>query len=217
MNTEYSDQRYHRSMSESPPSGPPPPYGAGGFPASRSEFPGTAAGPPSWPSAPPRGQSRWSTFAALAIALIATGIAIVGWFRPPQPAPRPLPAAPTFTEQQVADAKTRACNAFELVDKGVVLQTGGGQHRPESSSDPAMTEARAADARLSLVAGSWYLRDHLDPATAPTLSAAIRNYATIMLNLAQNYLAGVKDADPAQGALLNDSDSAFAQVHELCK
>jgi len=80
-----------------------------------------------------------------------------------------------------------------------------------------MTEARAADARLSLVAGAWYLRDHLDPATPSTLSAAIQNYTTIMLDLAQNYLAGAKDADPAQTALLNDSDSAFARLRDLCK
>jgi hypothetical protein len=80
-----------------------------------------------------------------------------------------------------------------------------------------VVEARAADARLSLVAGSWYLRDHLDPATAPPLSSAIRNYATILANLGQNYLAGIKDADPAQQSLLNDSDAAFGQIRELCK
>jgi hypothetical protein len=80
-----------------------------------------------------------------------------------------------------------------------------------------MIEAQAADARLSLVAGGWYLRDHLDPATPPPLAAAIQNLADIMLNLAANYLAGAKNADPAQAALLNDSDSAFARVQELCK
>jgi hypothetical protein len=103
------------------------------------------------------------------------------------------------------------------VDKSVVLQTGGGQPRAEQSGDPAMTEARAADARLSLVSGAWYLRDHLGPATPLKLSGALQNYASVMLDLAQNYLAGAKDADPAQASLLNDSDAAFARAQELCK
>jgi hypothetical protein len=45
----------------------------------------------------------------------------------------------------------------------------------------------------------------------------IRDYAKILANLAQNYLAGIKDADPAQQSLLNDSDVAFGQIRELCK
>jgi hypothetical protein len=124
---------------------------------------------------------------------------------------------PTYTEQQISGAKAHACTSFELVDKSVVLQTGGGQPRPDQSSDPATTEARAAEARLSLVAGASYLRDHLDPATPPKLSTAIQNYATTMTDLAENYLAGAKDADPAQAALLNDIDSALPRIQELCK
>lgn len=111
----------------------------------------------------------------------------------------------------------RICNAFELVDKGVVLQTGGGQTRPAPSDDPAMTEARAANARLSLVEGSTYLLNRLDPATAPSLSAAVRSFAETLNSLAQNYLSGAKDADPAQQSLLNDSDAEFARLRELCK
>jgi hypothetical protein len=218
VNTETGKRRYHRLMSEQPPAGPPAPSGTGGFPTSRGQFPGAIAAPQAWPSTPPRGQSRALTFVALAVALIATGLAVVGWFRPSPVTPPQRSADPSYTEQQVSDAKTQTCKAFELVDKGVVLQTGGGgQPRPEPSSDPAMVEARAADARLSLVAGSSYLRDHLDPATAQPLSSAIRDYAKILANLAQNYLAGIKDADPAQQSLLNDSDVAFGQIRELCK
>jgi hypothetical protein len=189
-------------------------HGTSGFPSAPTGF---QSGPPAWQPAPPKGQSRALTYVALAIAVIATALAVVGWFRPTPPPPPAHPGAPTYTEQQIADAKTRACSAFELVDKGVVLQTGGGTSRPEPSNDPVMAEARAADARLSLVAGSWYLRDHLDPATAPKLASAIRNYATVLADLAQNYLAGIKDADPAQESLLKDSDAAFTQLHELCQ
>jgi hypothetical protein len=201
-------------MSENPPSGPLHGHGTSGFPSAPTGF---QPGPPAWQPAPTKGQSRGLTYVSLAVALIATVLAIVGWFRPTPPPPAPHAAAPTYTEQQIADAKTKACGAFELVDKGVVLQTGGGNPRPEPSNDPVMAEARAADARLSLVAGSMYLRDHLNPATAPNLASAVRNYATILANLAQNYLAGIKDADPAQESLLKDSDAAFAQLHEMCQ
>lgn len=191
-----------------------PGHGPSGFPPAPAGF---QPGPPAWQPAPPQGQSRALTYVALAVAVIATVLAIVGWFRPtPPPAPT-QPAAPTYSEQQIADAKAKACSAFELADKGVVLQTGGGNPRPEPTNDPVMAEARAADARLSLVAGSWYLRDHLDPATPPKLASAIRNYATVLANLAQNYLAGIKDADPAQESLLKDSDAAFTQLHEMCR
>ncbi len=202
-------------MSGNPPSRPSHGHGTSGFRGSSPT--GFQSGSPAWEATSPGGQSRGLTYLALAIAVIATVLAIIGWFRPSSPPPAPHTGAATYTEQQIADAKQRACAAFELVDKGVVLQTGGGNPRPAPSNDPVMAEARAADARLSLVAGSSYLRDHVDPATAPTLASAIRNYATVLTNLAQNYLAGIKDADPVQEALLKESDAAFTQLHELCR
>lgn len=57
-------------------------------------------------------------FAFLLIALFATlAIAIVGWFRP---VPAKQPAAPTpqtYSSQQVADAKTSICAAYQKVRK----------------------------------------------------------------------------------------------------
>lgn len=202
-------------MSITPPSGPSHEQSAG-FPSAPVPT-GFQPPPPSWQPAPPRGQSRWLIYTSLTIALIATALAIAAWFRASPPPPAPHASSPAYTEQQIADAKIRACNAFELVDKGVVLQTGGGNPDPEASNDPGLAEARAAEARLSLVAGSAYLRDHLDPATPPTLVTATRNYATILTNLAQNYLAGIKNADPAQESLLKDSDAAFSTLHQLCQ
>ncbi len=115
VNTEFGDRRYHRSMSDHPPSGPTSAHGASGYPGPPAGFPGAPAGTPPWSPPPPRGPSRWLTFLALAIAVIATGLAIVGWFRPSLPPPA---AAPTYTEQQISDAKARACAAFDVVKKG---------------------------------------------------------------------------------------------------
>lgn len=96
--------------------------------------------------------------------------------------------------------------------KGIELQT-----HAEGGDNPAMTAAAAANGRLSLVSGGWYLRDHLEPATPETLAAADRSFAAIVLDLAANYLAGAKDADPPQAALLASGESAGARITELCK
>ncbi len=81
--------------------------------------------------------------------MIATVLAIVGWFRPtPPPPPQAHPSTPTYTEQQIADAKAKACAAFEVVNKGVTQHAG--TNAPEhSSNDPAMAEAQAAALRVS--------------------------------------------------------------------
>lgn len=200
-------------MSETPSSGPPA-QGASGFPAAPTAgFPAAPAGPPPWPPAQPK-SSRWLTFVALAVALLATGLAVVGWFRPPPP---PRAAAPTYTEKQIADAKARACKAFELVQKGVRLQTGANAPAPESSNDPAMVEAEAANARLSMIAGAWYLRDHVGPATPPQIAAAVQHLADGMSELGSNYLAGAKNDDPQVVTLRQDGTSAASRVQELCK
>jgi len=203
-------------MSDHPPSGPPAAHGTSGYPVAPGGFPGPQAGSPPWPPAPPRGQSRGLTFLALALAVVASGLAIVGWFRPsPAPPPTPAPAkssTPTYTEEQISDAKVRSCKAFDLVDKGVTLQTNG-----ESSSDPVMAKAQGASARLATISGGWYLKARLDPATPAELTSAIQHLSDVLLDLGANYEAGVRDDDASQAALKNETNSTFAHVAELCK
>jgi hypothetical protein len=128
----------------------------------------------------------------------------------PQQAPHI--STPAYTEQQISDAKSRACKAFETVDKGVTLQTNG-----EASSDPAMAKAQGANARLATISGGWYLKARLDPATPSELSAAIRNLSDVLLDLGANYEAGVGDEDTVQAALKSETNSDFSRVAELCK
>jgi hypothetical protein len=67
-------------------------------------------------------------------------------------------AWPAFTNQQVADAKARACAAYTTVRTGVSLQT-----HATGAADPVATPAVAVDARLSEVVSAQYLLNRLDP------------------------------------------------------
>jgi hypothetical protein len=108
------------------------------------------------------------------------------------------------------------CTALDTVNKAASLHSGTGP-QAQASSDPTMAEAQAANARLSIIAGGWYLRDHLDPATPPAIAAAIQHLSEIMLDLGENYLAGAQNEDPAQSDLIKQGNSAFAHALELCK
>jgi hypothetical protein len=201
-------------MAETPPGGPSYGQSASGFPGAPGQFSGAPGGPPSWPSSAPRGASRLLTFVSLGISVIATVLAVVGWFRPVHTAApaTPSPAEPTYTEQQIADAKTKTCAAFEVVNKGISLQTNGAD-----SDNPALVQAEAANARLSTISGGWYLKARLEKGTPSDLSAAIQHLSDVLLDLGANYLAGAKDSDPSQAAMKSEGNAAFAQVGQLCK
>jgi hypothetical protein len=196
-------------MSENPPSGPMHGHGTSGFPSAPTGFP---SGPPAWQPAPSKGQSRGLTYVALAIAVIATALAIVGWFRPAPPPPAPHASSPTYTEQQIADAKSAACSAYDTVKRGTTLQTNLPQ-----TDDPAMANAQATHAQLSLIAGSWYLREQLNSATPQPLAGDINKLADTLLQVGVNAIAGAKNADPSQSSRMDDANSAFERVAESCK
>lgn len=156
----------------------------------------------------PRPPSRWPGLTALAVALAALVVAILAWFRP---APPPPPGDVTFTEQQVADAKTRACDAFALVKQGITLQTKG-----EPGDDIALRKAQSANAQLSLVAGGWYLRDQLDRETPQVLAKAAKELSTDLIELGVEALAGAQSGDPDQIQLSAETDSLAQQIESLC-
>src|ERR1700749_4459711 len=55
--------------------------------------------------------ARWPTFTALLISLIALAVGIAAWFRPTPHNDQP-PPKPAYTQQQIADAKSKVCAAF---------------------------------------------------------------------------------------------------------
>jgi hypothetical protein len=164
---------------------------------------------PPWvpqPSSKPK-RRQWPAVVLLVITLIvAISVAIIGWFRP-LPDNKPPPKL-SFTSQQVADAKAKACSAFDKVRTSVSLQTnanGGG--------DPAMTQAVAANARLALVTGAYYLQIRLDPATPQPLATAIHSFSDLLLDLAESALAGSTDNQPLE----RQGEAETAQIAEMCK
>lgn len=86
--------------------------------------------------------------AALALAVVSLGVGIVGWFhRQPHDKPSPAPSAPTFTSQQISDAKENVCAAHRIVRQAAVLNTNQANPVP---GDPTGDLAVAANARLAL-------------------------------------------------------------------
>jgi hypothetical protein len=201
-------------MSEKPLSGPSYGHGATGVPSSLPlGFPSAQAGSPPWPTSPIR-PSRWPSFAALAIALVATGFAIVGWFRPTPTPPGASSSAPTYTEKQVGDAKRIVCDSYALVRAAVSVST----NKQSSGGDAfAARTAIAANGRLALYGGGGYMLEQLsaEPATPSDLANAVKSLAGTFRKLALVDLS--EQPESAQTPLRDSVPVATAKIDELCK
>src|ERR1700761_5133549 len=96
-------------MSETPPAGHPSAPGPAGYPPVM---------PPTGPWGPPAPvglsrPARWPMAVMLLITLVAVGAAVAAWLRPIPHETAATPPAPTYSEQQVADAKSKVCAAFD--------------------------------------------------------------------------------------------------------
>jgi hypothetical protein len=103
---------------------------------------------------------------------IAIALAVGGWFRPAaQAAAPPVDAAPTYSDQQVADAKKAVCAAHDLVNRATL---GAGTQK---SDDPTTQLVIAVNVRLAGSLSAQYFQTKLDqyPATPADLSAAVGN------------------------------------------
>jgi hypothetical protein len=148
----------------------------------------------------------------MTLALLVTlGVAIVGWFRP---APVKPPPTPTYSKQQVADAKTALCAAYEQVRKaGDVAGTRNG------GGDPTSILAVATSTRQVLDVGSRYLITKLntEPATPSDLATAIRKLADVYQEMTVDYLDGLSNSDPELSPLLRAGDEAHSTIQGLCR
>jgi 3D (Asp-Asp-Asp) domain-containing protein len=153
--------------------------------------------------------TRWTTPAALAIAVLAVAIAIAAWFRPAHQS-----ASPAFTSQQTAKAKTNVCSAYTAVHQMVVTNTN--LENPVDG-DPIGQLAIATDARLALLGGSAYLRNRLaaDPASPADLAKAVQAMADTTEQLGIGYLGETSDVD--LNPLRRNIDSKSAHIDALCK
>lgn len=169
--------------------------------------------PPQWqftgPSRPNQ-PSRWLAIASLALALVATGVAIGAWFRP-LPS-HPAPAASTYSSQQVAEAKSKVCAAYSKVHKAIKASSAR-----DIGNDPTAQLAFALNGRQALLAGSEYLRTILAdaPAAPKELAATIRKLTDVFQELTVNYLNGLPDSE--MEPTLRAGDEATLTIEGLCR
>jgi hypothetical protein len=178
--------------------------------------PSIPSAPPRWPqTGAPRRPRRWPTIAWLVAITLVASVAVVGWLRPLHDhQPPPASAAPTYTEQQVANAKANVCGAFGKVDRALEgAQSLGG------SSDPTAILAVATSAREALDFGSRYLPATLaeEPATPSDLAAAVPKQADAYQKLVIGYMDGLHYVDPDLQPAASASAEATATLRRLCK
>jgi hypothetical protein len=149
----------------------------------------------------PSDASRWLTYAALVIAVIAAVLAGLAYFHPKHTA-----AAP----QQGGDAKANVCSAYQATRKAVVINT----HL--ESQNPDLQLAIAANARLALIGGGTYLRDRLEANTAAPsdLANAANSLADTVEQLGINYL--IQAPPEVQDPVRNNLNNQLAQLDKMC-
>jgi hypothetical protein len=129
-------------------------------------------------------------FVMLLVTLIAVGAAVAAWLRPlPHYDSATIPAH-TFSDQEIAEAKSKVCAAYEKVHHASVTNSGR-----TGGNDPTAQLAVAINERQIYEAGSAYLFTTLgnEPATPADLAAATRKLADVFQVLTIDNLA----SDPA--------------------
>jgi hypothetical protein len=187
---------------------PPDPRQHWGSPPLASSYPSVQA--PPIPATALGRPARWPTFAGLAIALIALAVGLVGWFRP-VPHTNPPPSKPTYTDQQTADAKAKACGAVEKFDRAVTV----GNSLPRDSD----TLVTAINSRQIFDVFSRHLLATLaeEPATPTDLANAVREEASTLEEVVIAYQDGLSNSDPELKPALDASSAAANTIQQLCK
>jgi hypothetical protein len=163
-----------------------------------------------WPPAqPPRGPARWPIVVMFVITLVAVAAAVAAWLRPMPEAKSPAPSAPTFTAQQVADAKSEVCAAYQKVRRA-----SDANANRKGGDDPTSQLAVAVNDRQIYEAGSAYLLTRLsdEPATPPDLATAVGKLARLFQTITLNFLA----SDPSMPER-DAGDRATSTIQNLCK
>jgi hypothetical protein len=181
---------------------------------SEAAEPAVEPSPASHGAAPaPRGSrlSRLATVAALVLAVIATTVAVLGWFYPHKGASS---SSTTYSDQQTKEAKKHICETFMLVDHEVVRNSR--LKNPENGG-PIGALSIATAARLAFYTGGDFLRERVaaEPATPPELAKSVNAMAASLEELAIGYLAGSPEF--TQDSLRQSLDDKIKQTLELCK
>ena len=192
MISSQANPRYHRSMSDSPyggmPAGPTPRIPQGQLPSN--------------------GPSRVPLIIAIVVALLALALAAAAWFRP---APDPTPAAPQYSDQQVAEAKKNLCDAYSAAIRAI--NTAGSA----ASEDPNLKFVLAINTRAAFNTAADYLQSAatLNPAAPSNLLDQAQRLAASYQNmvLAQIAQAPKDELDPLYSAI----DPHEGAIKEVCR
>ncbi len=153
--------------------------------------------------------ARWPMFVMLLITLVAVSVAVAAWLRPIPHNTAATPPAPSYSDQQVADAKSKVCAAYARVRHTAEMnanRTGG--------DDPTAQLAVAVNERQIFVAGSAYLLTTLseEPATPGELASAVRKLTDLYQVIVLNGLAS-DPSDPEKKTALG----VVSTIEDLCK
>ncbi len=130
--------------------------------------------------------ARWPMFVMFLITLVAVGGAIAAWLRPLPHNTSATPPAPSYSEQQVADAKSNICAAYEKVKKASNMNANR-----NGGDDPNGQLLVAVNGRQVYIASSEYLLTTVgnEPATSAELAATARKLANLFQVIAMDGLA----------------------------
>jgi phage tail sheath gpL-like len=149
----------------------------------------------------------------LLIALVALGVAIGSWFRSASDhKSTPAPPAVSYSQQQIADAKSSVCGAYQQVRRA--LDAAGARN---GGSDPTASLTVATASRQALDVGSRYLLTKLseEPATNPDLATAVRKLADLYQQITVSYLADASDSEISP--LRQAAEQPTATIDGFCK
>jgi hypothetical protein len=148
-------------------------------------------------------------FVMFLITLVAVAAAVGAWLRPTPHNTSATPPAPSYSEQQVSDAKAKVCAAFDKVQKASssnAARSGG--------DDPNAQLLIAVNMRQVFMSSSVYLLKTLEeePAAPADLAASAKKLADLFQVITLDGLAGDRN-DPAHNAA-NETGTA---IQEMCK
>jgi hypothetical protein len=147
-----------------------------------------------------------------ALAVIG-GIAIGAWFRPLPDSKAPsAPPAPTYTDQEVGEAKTSVCTAYQKVHHAVILVSS-----TKYGDDQVAKQVVAEGGWQALDNGSMYLSTILadEPATPSDLAQAVRKLGKIYQLIALDYMTEASHSE--LDSALRTGDEVTATIERLCK
>jgi hypothetical protein len=161
------------------------------------------------PPQPPRGPARWPVAVMFAITIVAIGAAVAAWLRPMPETKAVAPPAPTFSDQQVSDAKSKVCAAFDKA-----LNTSRVNSARTAGDDPNSQLLIAVNMRQVFVASSIYLSTTLaeQPAAPQELTAAITKLIDLYQVVTLDGLVGDYN-DPGHNA----ANETGVRIQSLCK